>query len=148
MPVTTIASAQTALQPSMGGHSVPSGLATQSAPPGQPKPKSSTKTPSTPTSHILQCVVHPASNAPLDLPPMDGHTLCFGCALKLPNSLVAHMVGHQRQSLKQALDISGTHLAAFTVGLVGGDCWYDSIRGSDQQIGEALMVIGKWIAKK
>ncbi|KNZ77475.1 hypothetical protein J132_05433 [Termitomyces sp. J132] len=79
---------------------------------------------------------------------MDGCTPHFECALKLPNSLVAHMVGHQGQGLKQALDISGACLAAFMVGSAGGDCWFVSIWGSDQQIGEALVVIGKQIAKK
>ncbi|KAG5352870.1 hypothetical protein C0989_012400 [Termitomyces sp. Mn162] len=107
-----------------------------------------------PTSCIPQCVVCPTSNVPLtipfawDLSPTDGHTPYFKCALELPNSLVPHVVGHQGQGLKQALNISSTHLAAFTVNLVGGDYWFVSIWGSDQQIGEALVVIGKWIAKK
>ncbi|KAG5337503.1 hypothetical protein C0989_009486 [Termitomyces sp. Mn162] len=99
-------------------------------------------------------MVHPTSNAPLtislaqDLPPTDGHTPHSKCTLELPDFLVAHMVGHQGQGLKQALDISGTHLAAFTVSSAGGDCQFVSIQGSDQQIGEALVVIGKQIAKE
>ncbi|KNZ80788.1 hypothetical protein J132_04293 [Termitomyces sp. J132] len=154
IPVAIVASAQTASWPSMGGHAIPLGSATQSAPPGQPKPKSSIKSLTMPTSHILQCVAHPTSNALLaiplaqDLPPTDGHTPCIECVLELPNSLVVHVVGHQGQGLKQALDISGTCLVAFTVSLAGGDHQFVSIWGSDQQIGEALVVIGKWIAKK
>ncbi|KAG5352673.1 hypothetical protein C0989_001137 [Termitomyces sp. Mn162] len=108
MPVATVASAQTASQPT-----------------------------------------HPTSNAPLaipfaqDLPPMDGCTPHFKCMLELPDSLVAYVVGHQGQGLKQAFDISSTHLAAFMISLAGRDHQFVSIQGSDQQIGEALAVIGK-----
>ncbi|KAG5730769.1 hypothetical protein E4T56_gene3470 [Termitomyces sp. T112] len=35
-----------------------------------------------------------------------------------------HVVGHQKQGLEQALDISGACLAAFTVSSVEGDCWF------------------------
>ncbi|KAG5348688.1 hypothetical protein C0989_008922, partial [Termitomyces sp. Mn162] len=97
---------------------------------------------------------HPTSNAPLaislawDLPPMDGHTPHFECVLELPDSLVVHVVGHQGQGLKQALNISGTCLAAFTVSSAKGDCQFISIQGSNRQIGEALVIIGKQIAKK
>ncbi|KNZ73643.1 hypothetical protein J132_10499 [Termitomyces sp. J132] len=138
----------------MGGHAIPSGSAIWSAPSGQPKPKSSIKPPTMPTSCILQCVTGPTSNAPLvislaqDLLPTDSHTPHFECALKLPNSLVTHVVGHQGQGLKQALDISSSCLAAFMVSLAGGDHQFVSIWSSDQQIGEALVVIGKWIGKK
>ncbi|KAG5349536.1 hypothetical protein C0989_003288 [Termitomyces sp. Mn162] len=52
MPVAMVASAQTFLQPSVGGCAIPSGSTMQSAPPGQPKPKSSIKPPTVPTSHI------------------------------------------------------------------------------------------------
>ncbi|KAG5734855.1 hypothetical protein E4T56_gene609 [Termitomyces sp. T112] len=135
----------------MGGHAIPSGSAIWSAPSGQPKPKSSIKPPTMPTSCILQCVTGPTSNAPLvislaqDLLPTDSHTPHFECALKLLNSLVTHVVGHQGQGLKQALDISSSCLAAFMVSLAGGDHQFVSIWSSDQQIGEALVVIGKWI---
>ncbi|KAG5350931.1 hypothetical protein C0989_008617 [Termitomyces sp. Mn162] len=154
MPVAMVASAQMASWPSMGGYAVPSGSTTWSAPSGQPKPKSSIKPPTVPTSHIPQCVACSTSNAPLaitlawDLLPMDGYTPCFECTLELPNSLVVHMVCHQGQGLKQALDISSAHLAAFMVSSAGGDHWFVSIQSSDQQIGEALVVIGKQIAKK
>ncbi|KAG6871675.1 hypothetical protein C0992_010515, partial [Termitomyces sp. T32_za158] len=95
------------------------------------------------------------SNTPLavplarDLPPTDGKVPCYECALELPNSLVAHVVGHQGRGLKQAHDLSGSRLAAFTVGLAGSEGRrFVTIRGTDQQIGEALVVLGKCIAKK
>ncbi|KAG6873724.1 hypothetical protein C0992_008443 [Termitomyces sp. T32_za158] len=67
----------------------------------------------------------------------------------LPDSLVAHVVGHQGQGLKQAHDLSGSRLAAFLVGSAGseGRCFV-TIQGTDQQIGEALVVFEKHIAKK
>ena len=79
---------------------------------------------------------------------MDGCTPHFKCALELPNSLMSHVVGHQGQGLKQALDISSACLAAFMVGSANRDCWYITIQGTNQQISEALMVIRKWIARK
>ncbi|KAG5349467.1 hypothetical protein C0989_003617 [Termitomyces sp. Mn162] len=104
--ITTVATAQTASQPSMGGCQSKAGMATQSAPPEQPKPLSTIKTATTPTSCIPQHVVCPISNAPLaiplawDLSPINGCTPCFKCTLELPNSLVVHVVGHQGQGLK------------------------------------------------
>ena len=79
---------------------------------------------------------------------MDGRTPRFKCALKLPDSLVMHVVGHQGRGLKQALDISGACLSAFSTGLRDGNCHYITIQGTDQQIGEALVVFGKHIAKQ
>ncbi|KAG6871106.1 hypothetical protein C0995_008154 [Termitomyces sp. Mi166 len=94
------------------------------------------------------------SNAPLaiplaqELPPTNGQAHCYECALEIPDSLVLHMIGHQGQGLKQAHDLSGSWLAAFAVGPAGNEeCWFVTIRGTDQQIGEALVVIGKCIAK-
>ncbi|KAG6893019.1 hypothetical protein C0995_001815, partial [Termitomyces sp. Mi166 len=52
------------------------------------------------------------------------------------------------QGLKQAHDLSGSWLAAFAVGPAGNKGrWFITIRGTDQQIGKALVVIGKRIAK-
>ncbi|KAG6859689.1 hypothetical protein C0995_005672 [Termitomyces sp. Mi166 len=84
-----------------------------------------------------------------ELPPTDGQAHRYGCVLEIPNSLVSHVIGHQGQGLKQAHDLSGSWLAAFAVGLAGNKGrWFITIRGTDQQIGEALVVIGKHIAKQ
>ncbi|KAG6896119.1 hypothetical protein C0992_010214 [Termitomyces sp. T32_za158] len=104
-----------------------------SAPPGRPKPSESTQPPTVPPSRIPQQAARSTSNTPLavplawDLPFTDGKVPCFECALELPDSLVAHVVGHQGQGLKQAHDLSGSQLAVFSV---------------------ALVVFGKRIAKK
>ncbi|KAG6892113.1 hypothetical protein C0995_005292, partial [Termitomyces sp. Mi166 len=52
------------------------------------------------------------------------------------------------QGLKQAHNLSGSQLAAFAVGPTGDEGHrFITIRSTDQQIGEALVVIGKCIAK-
>ncbi|KAG6886872.1 hypothetical protein C0995_003693 [Termitomyces sp. Mi166 len=118
-------------------------------------PPSSLKTPITPTSQIPQRVVRSTSNAPLaiplawELPPTDGQACCYECTLKIPDSLVLHVIGHQGRGLKQAHNLSSSWLATFAVGPAGNEGrWFVTIRSTDQQIGEALVVIGKRIAKR
>ena len=108
-----------------------------------------------PPSCIPQWVAHSNSNAPLaipqaqDLSPIDGKTPHYKCMLELPNSLVAHILGHQGQGLKQAYDISSSWLATFLVGLAeNSGCQFVTIRSTNQQIGEALMVFEKCITKQ
>ncbi|KAG6901245.1 hypothetical protein C0995_014651 [Termitomyces sp. Mi166 len=84
-----------------------------------------------------------------DLPSTDGQARHYKCALKIPNSLVSHIIGHQGQGLKQAHNLSGSWLATFVVGPAENEgCQFATIRGTDQQIGKALVVIGKHIAKR
>ncbi|KAG6858635.1 hypothetical protein C0995_015093, partial [Termitomyces sp. Mi166 len=84
-----------------------------------------------------------------DLPPTNGQAHHYECALEIPDSLVLHVIGHQGRGLKQAHDLSGSQLAAFEVGPAGNEGRrFVTIRGTDQQIGEALVVIGKRIAKQ
>ncbi|KAG6858235.1 hypothetical protein C0995_001589, partial [Termitomyces sp. Mi166 len=53
------------------------------------------------------------------------------------------------RGLKQAHDLSGSRLATFAVGLAGNEGRrFVTIRSTNQQIGEALVVIGKRIAKR
>ncbi|KAG6862855.1 hypothetical protein C0993_001215 [Termitomyces sp. T159_Od127] len=130
-------------------------VAHRSARPGRPKPSESSPTPTAPPSHNPRRAPRSISNTPLaiplarDLPPTNGKTPRYECALELPDSLVAHVVGHQGRGLKQAHDLSGSQLAAFSVGPAGSEGRrFVTIRGTDQQIGEALVVLGKRIAKK
>ncbi|KAG6880909.1 hypothetical protein C0995_003862, partial [Termitomyces sp. Mi166 len=117
-------------------------------------PPPSSKTPTVPTSRIPRRVVRTTSKTPLaiplawELPPTNGQARRYECMLEIPDSLVSHVIGHQGWGLKQAHDLSGSQLAAFAVGLAGNEgCWFVTIRGTDQQIGEALVVIGKHIGK-
>ncbi|KAG6859751.1 hypothetical protein C0995_004527 [Termitomyces sp. Mi166 len=71
-----------------------------------------------------------------------------GTSLEIPDSLVLHVIRHQGRGLKQAHDLSSSQLATFVVGPAGNkECQFVTIRSTDQQIGEALVVIGKHIAK-
>ncbi|KAG6861499.1 hypothetical protein C0995_015926 [Termitomyces sp. Mi166 len=46
------------------------------------------------------------------------------------------------------IHLSGSRLATFAVGPTGNEeCWFVTIRATNQQIGEALVIIGKCIAK-
>ncbi|KAG6883260.1 hypothetical protein C0995_012550, partial [Termitomyces sp. Mi166 len=117
-------------------------------------PSPSSKTPTAPTSQISQCVVQSTSNAPLaiplaqKLPLTNGQARHYECALKIPSSLVSHVIGHQGWGLKQAHDLSSSWLATFAIGPIGNEGrQFVTIRGTNQQIGEALVVIGKHIAK-
>ncbi|KAG6870370.1 hypothetical protein C0995_013490, partial [Termitomyces sp. Mi166 len=83
-----------------------------------------------------------------DLPPT-GQARRYECALEIPDSLVSHVIGHQGRGLKQAHNLSSSRLATFAVGPAGNEGhWFVTIRGTNQQIGEALMVIGKRITKQ
>ncbi|KAG6858277.1 hypothetical protein C0995_001186, partial [Termitomyces sp. Mi166 len=84
-----------------------------------------------------------------ELPPTNGQARHYKCALKIPNSLVSHVIEHQEQGLKQAHDLSSSQLAAFAVGPAGNKGRrFVTIRGTDQQIGEAIVVIEKRIGKR
>ncbi|KAG6898650.1 hypothetical protein C0995_008957 [Termitomyces sp. Mi166 len=118
-------------------------------------PPPSSKTPTAPTSRIPRRVARSTSKTPLaiplarELPPTNGQACRYECALKIPDSLVSHVIGHQGRGLKQAHDLSGSWLAAFAVGPAGNEGRrFITIRGTDQQIGEALVVIGKRISKR
>ncbi|KAG6859611.1 hypothetical protein C0995_006653, partial [Termitomyces sp. Mi166 len=58
-------------------------------------------------------------------------------------------VGERGWGLKQAHDLSGSCLATFVVGSSGEEeHWFITIKGTDQQISGASVVIGKCIAKQ
>ncbi|KAG6882270.1 hypothetical protein C0995_015233 [Termitomyces sp. Mi166 len=111
-------------------------------------PPPSSKTSTMPTSHIPRRTPLAIPLAQ-ELPPTNGQARRYECVLEIPDSLVLHVIGHQGRGLKQAHDLSGSQLAAFAVGPAGNKgCWFVTIRGTNQQIGEALVVIGKRIGKR
>ncbi|KAG6884298.1 hypothetical protein C0993_012371 [Termitomyces sp. T159_Od127] len=117
-------------------------VAHKSACPGHPKPSKSSQTPTVPSSCNPRRAPCSTSNTPLAIPlawnllPTNGQTPCYECTLELPDSLVVHVIGHQRRGLKQAHDLEGRRFVT-----IWG--W-----GTNQQIGEALVVLGKRITKK
>jgi len=58
------------------------------------------------------------------------------------------VVGHSGRGLKQVTDISSAQVSAFTQEVDGRSEHLVSIRGTDKQLGDALVVLGKWIVRK
>ncbi|KAK7013489.1 hypothetical protein R3P38DRAFT_3206826 [Favolaschia claudopus] len=66
----------------------------------------------------------------------------YSCTLVVPDSVVGHIVGRGGKGLHQSHDISGAQLRAYTDKASPLERRV-SIRGTDQQIGEALIALGK-----
>ena len=65
----------------------------------------------------------------------------------VPTDAAAHVVGQSGKGLKQIHDISGARVAAFQV-TTSPDEHHVTIPGTDKQIREALVVLGKRLARK
>ena len=61
---------------------------------------------------------------------------------------MGHVVGRGGRGLKQVTDISSAQVSAFTQEVDNRSERLVSIRGTDKQIGDALVVLGKRIARK
>ena len=72
----------------------------------------------------------------------------FSTSLVLADDLVGHVVGHGRRGLKQVADISSTRVSVHSQEIDGHWERLVSIRGTDKQLGDALVVLGKRIARK
>ncbi|KAF5374662.1 hypothetical protein D9615_009013 [Tricholomella constricta] len=68
--------------------------------------------------------------------------------LEFPDSLMPHIVGSRGKGLKQIHDLSGARVSAFTMGPDEERQRLVSIKGTDRQIGDALIVLGKRIARQ
>jgi hypothetical protein len=66
----------------------------------------------------------------------------------IPDSTAQHVIGQGGKGLKQVHDISGARVNAYTLASGSHDERHVSIRGTDLQIGDALVVLGKRIARK
>ncbi|KAF7292186.1 hypothetical protein MIND_01245900 [Mycena indigotica] len=71
----------------------------------------------------------------------------FSCTLVVPDSAVGHIVGRGGKGLHQAHDTSGAQLHAYSDRAAPGERRV-SIRGTDQQISEALIALGKRFMRK
>jgi hypothetical protein len=66
----------------------------------------------------------------------------------IPDSTAQHVIGQGGKGLKQVHDISGARVNAYSLASGSRDERHVSIRGTDLQIGDALVVLGKRIARK
>ena len=96
-----------------------------------------------------------AANLPNPVPhrlaqtfPMEGKTDRHLVTVVIPDASAQHVVGQGGKGLKQIHDISGARVNAFSVASSSNDERHISIRGTDLQIGDALVVLGKRIARK
>jgi len=72
----------------------------------------------------------------------------FSASLVIAKDLVGHVVGHGSNSLKQVTNISSAQVSTFTQEVDGYSEHIVSIWGTDKQLGNALMVLGKQIVQK
>ena len=80
-----------------------------------------------------------------DLPPTDRKTPHYKCVLEIPNSLVAMLLVIRGGTLNKPMTSLALDWPPFDW---SRGCWFISIRGTNQQIGEALVVFGKHITKQ
>ncbi|KAJ7787219.1 hypothetical protein B0H14DRAFT_2629620 [Mycena olivaceomarginata] len=71
----------------------------------------------------------------------------YVCTLVVPDVVVGHIVGCSGKGLHQAHDVSGAQLRAYTDKASPAEHRV-SIRGTDQQVGEALIALGKRFMRK
>jgi len=72
----------------------------------------------------------------------------FSASLVITEDLMGHVVGRGSCGLKQVTDISSAWVSTFTQEVDGRSERLVSIRGTDKQLGDALVVLGKRIARK
>jgi hypothetical protein len=98
----------------------------------------------------------PSLSLPLaqDLPPTQNSAPRYETTLVVPDALVGHIVGREGRGLKQVTDITGARISAYVLALDSRSdtgipaTRHISIRGTEKQIGEALVVLGKRVARK
>ncbi|KAF8802314.1 hypothetical protein BYT27DRAFT_7261092 [Phlegmacium glaucopus] len=88
----------------------------------------------------------PYATIPLPLAqtfPIEGKTDRHLVTVVIPDSAAQHIIGQGGKGLKQVHDISGARVNAYTLADGPNDECHISIRGTDLQIGDALVVLGK-----
>src|SRR6202789_4112397 len=91
----------------------------------------------------------PSSPVPLPLAQTfstEGKTDRHLVTVVIPDASAQHVVGQGGKGLKQIHDISGARVRAYEAG--SSDERHISIRGTDLQVGDALVVLGKRLARK
>jgi len=67
----------------------------------------------------------------------------FSASLVLAEDLVGHIVGRGGRGLKQVSNLSDARVSVFSQEIDGCSERLISIRGTDKQLGDALVVLGK-----
>jgi len=80
--------------------------------------------------------------------PQEGKPDCHLVTVAIPNASATHVIGQGGKGLRQVHDISGTWISAYSLVEGPRDERHVSIRGTNKQIGDALVVLGKRIAHK
>lgn len=121
------------------------------APPSSPPKGSKRKGKrSKPPSRIAVTTTTAPSTFPLAqaLPPTGRGADRYQVTCVIPDATAGHVVGRQGRGLKQIADISGARVSAFSLRENAHDLRHVAIRGTELQLGEALVVLGKRIARK
>ena len=134
----TVAAATTTSTPSTKGKKKVKAVP---APPKPPKAKESR--PTSKATTLPDLPLHLAQTFPQEGKP-DRHLV----TVAIPDASAAHVIGQGGQGLKQIHDISGARVSAYTLANGSRDERHVSIRGTDIQIGDALVVLGKRLARK
>jgi hypothetical protein len=109
------------------------------APPATPKPPLAKEIHATrKTATLPDLPLHLAQTFPQEGKP-DRHLV----TVAIPDALAAHVIGQGGQGLRQIHNISGARVAVYTLATGSRDERHVSIRGTDVQIGDALVVLGK-----
>jgi len=93
--------------------------------------------------------VTPSETLPLHLAqtfPQEGKPDRHLVTVAIPDATAAHVIGRGGKGLKQLHDISGARVSAYTLTSGPRDERHVSIRGTDEQISDALVVLGKRMA--
>ena len=93
----------------------------------------------------------PSSPVPLPLAQTfstEGKTDRHLVTVVIPDASAQHVVGQGGKGLKQIHDISGARVNAYSLADGSRDERHISLRGTDLQVGDALVVLGKRLAQK
>jgi hypothetical protein len=80
--------------------------------------------------------------------PQEGKPNCHLVTVAIPDASAAHVIGQGGQGLRQIHNISGARVAAYSLAAGSRDERHVSIRGTNVQISDALVVLGKRLARK
>ena len=140
-----IASISTSAMPTSPPSTSTPGKGQAKAAPASVKAKSAKQKGSTKKASI------PSDALPLHLTqtfPQEGKPNRHLVTVAIPDATAAYVIGCRGKGLKQLHNISGTWVSAYTLTSGLHNERHVSIRGTDEQISDALVVLGKWMAHK